>query len=513
MKPIVQSKTGKLAAGLLGSVALAAVIAVPVMTQSAGAKEIVVKQPNGAPLSFADLIDQVSPAVVSVNVISEQAVDTARMEEFFERFRNMPGFEERFGLPQPDENVEPETRERRSLGSGFFISQDGYIVTNNHVVDKATDIEVVLEDGRELKATLVGADARTDLAVLKIDEPGTYRFVSFAPQAELRRGDWVVALGNPFGFGGTATAGIVSGDGRELIGGGAYTDFIQIDASINRGNSGGPTFDLNGQVVGVNTAIISPTGGSVGIGFAIPADLALKVTQELIKTGKVSRGWLGVSIGNFTDEMAAALGHDGETGAIVAEVVKDSPASKAGFRRNDVILGINGENMEDSREVTQTVGNLLAGSENRFEILRNGRKTTLDVKVEEQPANLDDLATTDTPGDTDEPSDEGATGEALGMSLRPLRESERQTLGLTNDEPGLYIAEVKRGGVADKEGLSAGQAILEVNFEPVGTVEAVRAAVESARAAGREKILLSVRVGRQTAAVPLDIPDVKADAE
>ena len=309
MKTIGISRQAMVAAlvgvAMVGSFSLAPQIFSP----EAGAQPIQIEAPRGAPLSFADLIEQVEPAVVSVNVTTEREVGRmADMQEFFEQFRGMPGLDEFMEQRRQEEEEEPETREGRSLGSGFFISKDGYIVTNNHGVEGATAIQVVLKDGTELDAELVGTDAQTDLAVLRVTEPGEYRFVSFGDSHTMRKGDWVVALGNPFGLGGTATAGILSADGREIGPDSPYTDFLQIDASINRGNSGGPTFDLNGNVIGVNTAIFSPSGGSVGIGFSIPAAIAAPVIAQLREFGHTRRGWLGVRIQNVTDEIAHGVG-------------------------------------------------------------------------------------------------------------------------------------------------------------------------------------------------------------
>jgi len=508
MKTTNRTKAFGLTAALLAGSALGATLIGPALSQTGAEAPIVIEQPLGAPISFADLIEQVSPAVVSVNVVSETEVAAAPpgMEEFFEFFRNRPGFEDYFEAPEGEDD-EPATRESRSLGSGFFISADGLIVTNNHVVADATEIEVVLEDGREIEAELVGTDERTDLAVLRAKEPGPYEYVEFETDVDLRRGDWVVALGNPFGFGGTATAGIISADGRQLRGGGVYTDFIQIDASINRGNSGGPTFDLHGRVIGVNTAIVSPTGGSVGIGFAIPADLAKNITTQLIENGKVERGWLGVSIQNFSDVMAAALGRDGETGALVAEVVTDSPAAKAGFRRNDIILEIDGEDMESSTHVTRTVGNLTAGGTHDFTVLRNGEVITLNVTIEALPDNVGELPTDQNNTPEPESEDDNSSAKLLGMNVSPMAQTDRRRLGLDAGTPGLVINSVDSRGPASELGLSAGQAILEVNFQPVSTTAEFEALVEEARENGRESILVSIRLNRQTSVVPLNIEE------
>lgn len=485
-----------LIAGVIGAGAMAAFVFVPQYTAPADARPIVIEAPGNAPVSFADLIEQVSPAVVSVNVVSLRDESTG-FEEFMERFRDMPGFDEymerRRGEGRDDE---PEQREARSLGSGFFISEDGYIVTNNHVVEGATEIEIVLQDGTELEAEIIGTDVQTDLAVLKVTEPGIYPYVEFAQDADMRRGDWVVALGNPFGLGGTATAGIISAQGRrnELGRSSTYTDFLQIDAAINRGNSGGPTFDLHGRVVGVNTAIFSPTGGSVGIGFAIPADLAHQITSTLIRDGRVSRGWLGVSIQDLTPDMAEAQGLNEDEGAIVADVTDGSPADEYGLQRGDIILSVNGVDVEDSTELTRMVGALLAGSNNRFGVLRDGEEISVSVTVGERPedpyADVRPAASEDTvTDDTEGP---------LGVSVKPLNESLRQELDLDEDEVGLVITEMESDSPMRDAQIRSGMAILEINGRPMASEEDMRRAIESAREAGRDKVLVAVRVGEVT---------------
>ena len=372
MKIVKSVGAGRIAvsAGLLAVLASGAALA-PLATAQAP-RPIAVAPPGGAPMSFADLIDRVSPAVVSVVVTTE--VKVSRLERQFNPFRGLPGFDEyedRFGRQgegedhgegegERGEGGTPETdQEGRSLGSGFFISSSGYIATNNHVVENAREVVVTLKDGTELEAEIVGTDEQTDLAVLKVKKAGAYPYVEFASKAKPRVGDWVVALGNPFGLGGTATAGIVSADGRELTGGN-YNNFIQVDAPINRGNSGGPTFNLQGQVIGVNTAIFSDTGGgSVGIGFAIEAGAAQIITDTLIKDGKVVRGWLGVEIQSLDQRFADAWDLKSSNGAIVSRITKGGPAEASGLKREDIIIAVNDNAVKNHRDLTQQVGGLI----------------------------------------------------------------------------------------------------------------------------------------------------------
>lgn len=482
-----------LLAGVIGAGAMAAFAFGPQMIGPAEARPITIETPNDAPVTFADLIEQVSPAVVSVNVVSLR--DTSEFEDFIERFRGMPGFED-FMERRRGEDDDREPEEARSLGSGFFISPDGFIVTNNHVVENATEIEVVLEDGRELPAEIVGTDPQTDLAVLRVTEGSGFPYVEFNAEAELRRGDWVVALGNPFGLGGTATAGIVSAKGRrdQLGRSSTYTDFLQIDAAINRGNSGGPTFDLSGRVIGVNTAIFSPTGGSVGIGFAIPASLAQDITQTLIEDGRVSRGWLGVVIQDLTPEMADAQGLESDGGAIVADVTDGGPAEKSGLQRGDIILAVNGEEVEDSTALTREVGALIAGSQNTFTLLRDGNRMQVNVTVGERP---DDPYEQSRSGRMDDELSDETEG-PLGVSVKPLDDETREALGLRADEDGLLITEMERASPFRDAGIRAGMAILEVNGRVLSSESDITEAIERARSEGKDRILVAVRAGDVT---------------
>ena len=510
MKAIAISKQA-LVAAVFGAGVAGVFFYAPSFQQADAKQPISIQQPSGAPISFADLIEEVSPAVVSVNVVSEREVGgMGDMEQFFERFRGLPGFDDYMREREEEGNDEPQTQEARSLGSGFFISEEGYIVTNNHVVQDATEIEVVLEDGRELKAELIGTDAQTDLAVIKVTEEGTYPFVEFETDTQLRRGDWVVALGNPFGLGGTATAGILSADGRELGGSSPYTDFLQIDAAINRGNSGGPTFDLQGRVVGVNTAIFSPTGGSVGIGFAIPAELAVTVTDALIKDGRVSRGWLGVTIQDVTEDMADAQGLEEARGAIIADVSPDSPAQSGGLQRGDIILSVNGTDTTDATSVTRLVGGLLAGSDNTFVVLRGGERETVDVKVGERPENPNEIAAPSSSSSSK--SDENSSKDGpLGLALRPFTDLDRDTLGLNDDEAGLMIADVDSDSPLADYDIRAGMAILSAAGTPLTSVADLEGAISDMKDKGRDKLLLAVRNGQRTLFVTADISDKESD--
>lgn len=490
-------------AALVAGAAATGVLLAPNLVQAADAKPIVIEAPIGAPISFADLIDQVSPAVVSVNVVTEQEVSgLADARDFLDRFRGLPGFDFDEEEEGDEDSDDPVTREGASLGSGFFISQDGYVVTNNHVIENAISIEVVINGGEELEAELIGADPDTDLAVLKVkDQSRAYPYVEFADSKSVRRGDWVVALGNPFGLDGTATAGIVSAKARDIGGNrNPYTDYLQIDAAINQGNSGGPTFDLYGRVIGVNTLIFSRTGGSVGVGFAIPAELASEVTGILRDKGKVSRGWLGVSIQNLTQDRAEALGLDSTDGAIISSVDRTSPAFKAGLESFDVVVGLNGAEIDSSTELTRRVARLLAGSTNDFEIIRNGERKTISVKVGEKPSDLQARLGT-TQGVPDTESVEGTAG-PLGLSLQPLDEKTRKATGLDDDEKGLVITDIARDSILhpsrSDSGLRPGHIILEVNGATIDDVASLEAELDKARRLGREQVLMSVRIGRAT---------------
>jgi serine protease Do len=484
------------------AMALFAGFAAPALL-SANAQEITppsVAPPAGAPPSFADLIERVRPAVVSISV--RQAPNAAQGPSleglppgFEEFFRGQPG---RPGGPPPT-----------SLGSGFFIDERGTIVTNHHVIADAEEITVRTSDGRELRAEIVGSDEPTDIAVLRIvgNTGGRFHYVTFDDASHVRVGDWVVAVGNPFGLEGTATAGIVSAMGRRDAGSTAYVDYMQIDAPINRGNSGGPTFDLRGNVIGVNSAIFSPTGGNVGIGFAIPSDTANSIVQQLQRSGRVTRGWIGVSIQPLDEDIARSLGLEEAHGALVASVVPDGPAARGGVQQGDVILTLNGHEIQDSRDLTQRVGATSVGQTARVDVLRNGQRRTLNLRLAERPSEQQLASSNQTP-QANPPSsgaqEPGVAQSSLGVSVRPLTAEDRTRYSLSAAQSGLVVTDVGPSSDAAEKGVRPGDLILQAGGRAVRTAQELNAAVEAARRANRPLLLqLDGRAGRRFVAVEL----------
>jgi serine protease Do len=473
--------------------------------------------PPGAPMSFADIFEKVSPAVVQINVTSKASPQPLRIPGF-EGFDIVPRGKKAPGQGQGqdgDDGDTPATPKQQSAGSGFFISADGYIVTNNHVVADADDIQVVMKDGRELKATLVGRDEGTDLAVIKVVDPkakgADFPYVNFENQAKPRVGDWVITIGNPFGLGGTATAGIISAYGRNLQDATSqFVNYIQIDAPINRGNSGGPSFDIYGRVIGVNSAIYSPSGGSVGIGFAIPADVAEETAKQLIAGGKVVRGYIGVSIQDFSAEMAEAQGLKDVKGAIVAEVVPGQPAAKAGLLPDDILVGVNGVKVADRSELTREVAKARPGEIIKMSIIRDGKPRVIDVRSGTRPsenaltANEDDQ---DQDGGGAPTPDKPATQriEALGLTLAPIDAAARQTYKIDSEVKGLLITGVKGDSDAGEKGLAKGDVLANINGAPVMSAAEVNAAVATAKKAGRTSVLVKVIRQNRPVFVPLKI--------
>ena len=468
--PLRTLSTG-LAAALLTTSAL------PAMSQAQQPRPpLAAAVPQGAPMSFADLIEQVSPAVVSIEASGTvDRGDTPDLEDLPPQFRE---FFERFG-GLPDQQ---EPQERRAQGSGFFISADGYLVTNFHVIRDADDITIVTKDGDRFPANVIGTDEATDLALLRVeDEDETFPFVTLDEDPDVRVGDWVVAVGNPFGLGGTATAGIVSAIGRPI--GAVYTDFLQLDAPINRGNSGGPAFDLEGNVVGVNSAIFSPTGGNVGIGFAIPSDLASSVIAQLREGGTVSRGYLGVRPQTLTADLKDALGLDEDLeGVLVPEVIAGTPAARGGLENGDVIIEVNDNEVTSAIELTRRIGAFAPGETVRLTVLRDGDERTLRIELAQRPGE-DELNGT--------ANDNEATDSFFGMSLEPADEETRESLDIEGGR-GLSVVGVARGSEAAEKSIRPGDVILEAGGQDLMSIADLEAAIDSARERGRSAVLVLV---------------------
>jgi serine protease Do len=441
--------------------------------------------------SFADLVERVSPAVVSIEVtksIPQPNEDDLEEQlqrippEFREFFRNMPKNKEGNG-----------NNEARGGGSGFFISADGYIVTNNHVVSDASKITVTLKDGKELQAKVIGTDERTDIAVIKV-EGNNYRYVQFETNTNVRVGDWVVAIGNPFGLGGTATAGIVSALGREDVGGQNIADFIQIDAPINPGNSGGPTFDMQGRVIGINTAIVSGSGGNIGIGFAVPSSTAVRVTQQLMKGGQVAYGWLGVGIGDLSPDLADSYGLSNVKGAIVGSVNSGSPAAKAGLKRGDAIVKFNDQTINGASDLTRRIGTTEVGKTIKLEIIdAAGKKRVANVTIAPRPSEKQLAQLDDKKGDTPKAEATAASGTSLGMTVSALTPTAKQRLRLDNDTAGVLITDIDNKSDAAKKGIIAGMAILEANGQNVANPKDLENAIKDAKRQGKKSIPIYVQ--------------------
>ncbi len=435
-------------------------------------------QARTAPESFADLAERLLPAVV--NIATTQIVDTKRSEEFEEFFQE---FFERRGTKPPQR----ERRRSTSLGSGFIIDSNGYIVTNNHVIADADEISVRLSDDTLLKAKVVGRDEKTDLALLKVETSEPLPAVPWGDSNVTRIGDWVVAIGNPFGLGGTVTAGIVSARQRD-INSGPYDDFIQTDAAINRGNSGGPMFNLDGEVIGVNTAIFSPSGGSVGIGFAIPSALAKNVIMQLRDQGEVRRGWLGVRIQTVTDELAEGLRLDKVTGALVASVTPGGPAEVAGLAQGDVVLRFDGREVTNMRKLPRMVAETPIGKAVSVVVWRKGKEETFQVSLGE----LDEETIVKASLKTGEVEKENSKIGDLGLALGQITPELRRRFELEEKTKGVVITEVEEGGSGAEKGLRPGDVIVEVDQEEVSSPSQVAERVEKAKTEGFRVVTLLV---------------------
>jgi serine protease Do len=434
---------------------------------------------------FADLAEKVSPAVVSIRVREGNTQISGEGDsEPFPGFRDLPPEMRRFFEQMPKKPRQPP-QPTTALGSGFFISDDGYLVTNNHVVDNADTFTVTAEDGTEYHAKLIGKDDRTDLALLKVSSGKPFPFVKFS-EDPIRVGQWVLAVGNPFGLGGTVTAGIVSATGRE-IGSGPYDNFIQIDAPINRGNSGGPTFNVVGEVIGINTSIYSPSGGSVGIAFDIPASTAEQVIASLKIQGKVVRGWLGIEIQSITSEIAESLKLGGSRGALVAQPQLDSPASKAGIEAGDAILAVDGKEVKDPRDLSMRIAAYAPGTTVTLTIWRDGQKRDL-------PVQLASLPETQPQAPAEPTKAKPPAGDGFGLSFAAAKKHD-----------GVLITKVDPNGSAADSGLQEGDLIAAVGKVKVASPDEFEKQVKAARDRGLKAILLQVTNGKQTRFVGLSI--------
>ena len=468
----------------------------------------------GAPMSFADLVAKLQPAVV--NISTKQRVPVRQQQDPLEQFFRQ--FDPNQGGQGSNDNSgggggQPRTREAGSLGSGFIISPDGYIVTNNHLIQGLTGtgtvdtVTVTLTDRREYPARIVGRDDTSDLALLKIEARGL-PFVRWGDSTKARVGDWVIAIGDPYGVGSTVTAGIISALHRGIQGNGAYDRYIQTDAAINMGNSGGPMFDLEGNVIGINSALISPTGASVGIGLAIPAELAKPVIDSLMKGQRPQRGYLGVGLQPLDEDLAPTLGLAKDSGEIVRTVVPNGPGARGGLVQGDVIVKVNGQQVTPDQTVSYLIANTPVGSRVPLEIIRGGKRATVTVQVGERPT--EEALSKISGGGTGDQGDSGTSPttpqRTLGLSLTPLTPDLARAANLPANVRGVIITAVDPNASAAEQGLQRGDLIMSVNNQPVSSPAQVVAAVDVARKAGRSSVLLLVKRGNSTEAfVAIDI--------
>ena len=447
---------------------------------------------RAAPETFAPLAEQISDSVVNITTSTTVAArsgpapvvpEGSPFEDFFRDFMDRaPG--------------QPAPRRRQALGSGFVISEDGYIVTNNHVIDGADEINIEFYNGDELPAEVIGTDPKTDIALLKVDPEAPLKPVPFGDSDAAQVGDWVMAMGNPLGQGFSVSAGIVSARNRALSG--TYDDYIQTDAAINRGNSGGPLFNMDGEVVGVNTAILSPNGGSIGIGFAMSSNVVTKVVDQLREFGETRRGWLGVRIQDVTEDIAESLGLTDATGALVTDV-PEGPAAEAGMQAGDVIVSFNGSEVTDTRELVRRVGNAQIGATVPMTVYRDGEEVELEVTLgrREEAEAVSAAVSRDAP--------ESAEQDVLGITVTPLDGEIREQLGLSPDMQGLVVTDVDEESEAFEKGIRAGDVITEAGQEKITSVSDLEARIDAASEAGRRSILLMVRREGQPRFVALPI--------
>jgi serine protease Do len=464
-----------------------------------------------APDSFADLAERLLPAVVNISTTQtlknpERAPDLPQFppgspfEEFFKDYMQKHGGQD--AMP----------RRATALGSGFIIDPSGLVVTNNHVIADADEVTVILHDEQALKAKIVGRDTKADLALLKINSPNKLPAIPFGNSDEMRVGDWVIAIGNPFGLGGSVTAGIISARARD-INAGPYDDFLQTDAAINKGNSGGPLLNLKGEVIGINTAIFSPSGGSIGIGFAIPSNLAKPIVADLQKFGKTRRGWLGVRIQSVTEDIAENLGLKEQQGALVASVAPGGPAAKAGIKAGDVITRFDNRDVADMRHLPRIVAETPINKDVDLVIWREGKKLQLKATVGE----LNDEEEAQLAKTTEKPQPKQESGQAkvssLGLTVAPITQAARERFELGADAKGVVVTEVSQSGAAAQKGIRAGDVIVEVSQEAVKSPADFAGKIDAARKAGRKSVLLLVQGDSGLHFVPLRVDVAAADPE
>lgn len=447
------------------------------------------------PADFADLVDDTIDTVV--NISSSAKVEANRSSPVPQLPPGVPGqelleefFKRRFG-EQEGRGGQGEQRRVASQGSGFVIDPSGIIVTNNHVIEGADEITAIFHDGKRLKATLMGRDPRLDIAVLKVESSTPLKAAKFGDSDKARVGEWVIAIGNPLDFGGSVTAGIVSARNRD-INSGPYDSYLQTDAPINRGNSGGPLFNTQGEVIGINTAIVSPSGGSIGIGFAIPANLAVPVVQQLRDFGETRRGWIGVRLQAITDELASALGIGKARGALIAGVTKDGPAAKAGLKTGDVIVSFNNHTVAEMRELPTIVASTANGSTVPMTIIRGGKETNVDITVGRLEENDPDAKNKPKPDSDKPPAPAEQTRNLLGMNLSGLTEELRKRYRIGDDVKGVVITRIETGSAAAERGLTPGLVVTEVGQEAVASVADIQKRIDTLRGQGRKTALFLV---------------------
>jgi len=477
----------RLSIASLGIAALmSGVIAAPALAERAVNAPSVTTPKIGHPVSFADVAEKVSPAVVNIQVTSrakpmmtEMQGIPGNMREFFERFSGKPG--------APDARPQSPGKGQKTMGagSGFVVDPDGFIVTNEHVVHDADEITVTFQDGKTAKARLIGQDDKTDLALIKIDVEKPIPFVKFGQSDSVRVGDWVLTVGNPFGLGHSVNVGIVSARGR-TIGAGPYDDFLQIDAPINRGNSGGPAFDLHGNVVGVNAAIFSPNGGNVGIGFAIPSEIAENVIAELKSKGAVERGWLGVAIQPLNNDLAEGLGLPDTNGVLVSDVNEQGPAKQAGLLAGDVILSVDGEIIEQLKELPRVIADIDPGASSSIKIWRDGKEQSLTVEIGTLPGS-DKVAAAVV--------DEEPVEAKVGLALKKMDADIARQLGLPSDSSGVVVMDVKPGSPAAEKGIRPGDVLAKVGGQNIDAPSDLSERMAKARLDGKKSILALIKRG------------------